>query len=580
MKTNAAIILITLITINLTCAISLETTTINGSIFYIAQNNGTISNASYINYTLGDYATTEGRNDMLAAQRLQYYQFFAGLARFNGNNLVLITDNGMARFNSYAFSDNQSYWRTEANRSFGTYSISVQDWQNESDDYITEDISFKGNLSLTFDIWMLRGITNITEFDSLSYSNGTNGFYRQLNGSLNYVNVTSFTVFRSSDGWGWTFQLNDQYENRLILVNKTIYFLSKLGKILTGTKTVSYKMIDVTACDTNICDILDTISIQIEQLDADAGGQCGYYSGAVNNSWRVKWSDLLGTCSLSSADCRIGISHRDYYEKTSAYRMTNSSRSISTGGSSWFTCNLESEGLANGGCTVGIMASLVKPVKNTWYYFNSTSVGRYRGLFSHAVRGQFYTLTQGLGKIAYGAEEYPTFADTVAPNVSFDTIINNTVNNFITTNGSLAWVNVTATFRCSDSGLCNNSMLYTNITGSLARVKINPLVNFWGGSDSYTMLNLSKGKMYRVCAIMNDTNGNSNSTTGAPKMCWQFAVNIIPIPTPKPPVEQNIDVINASQRSSDFWWVVAILIAMFIYWWWDNHNTKKLTNKF
>lgn len=521
--------------LGLTNATGLETIMLNGSQFYHTWNEGSISNNSWINYSLSQYATTEGNYPEQAAWRLTQYQFEYGVAFLNENGTIDEQTRGLwPAFKTYGYSDNSTYWRTEANYSWGQRVLSMQDSQQANDDLINTTISFTGNINLQKDYWLAVKFYNYTLFNLVNYGNGTAMYSGNATGNWNATNWTGVTI--SNGSWGWQFMTDNETKNALVVQNNSIYLAWLVGKHLNGRKEISYQRIDVDVC-TQSCGSGDGIILELNQLDGNAGGQCGY--GLVNNSWSMRWTDTLGTCSLGQF-CRLNLKATQPYgtKQTSTINYTD-------GQNNWIICNLQSEGLANGGCILeGYYKAKTNgvPTKSAWYYFNTTQISRYNmGLNIPAVTA---TLTQSDGTVPGSPTSGETPAGFDGSNATIELLINgvpvanNSINTVYTTNGSLTYANVTFQFNYNKSagypvgslGEVNNSCLWLNRTTGR---NCTDLPDNFGGTHSITYIDLNNTARYQVCTVVNNTNrATGTGQKGINQTCYNLAFTILPTPTP------------------------------------------------
>ena len=531
-------------------ALTFETKSINGSLWYAANNNGTISSYVWLNASSGNaqMATTQTNSSRELIAHSNWTTFHYGFARWNGalGRFVGQGSDDLSEFTTYGFTDNATYWRTEANgtRNVGGRSLtsSLKHYQGNYDDFVNEtwELSYSTNLTLGFDLWYFQAMKNISFLDTASYGNETYFTGHPLNETQYFDNFTYLTVinFTTAEGWQYSMPVTD-YGNKLAIYNGSVYIGINVGRKVGALRTWSLQKIDATPCSST-CGFGDSVNVDINQTDSNSCGQVGYQ--LCNNSFEASWQDYASSCTLKG-QCKLRLLRNIPSAIGSTFVTINGTRGTPPG-SAWATCNVESQDIpsSRGGCTLSSATPALaevpdstnvnaRPLKGLSYPFNITQVGIYNILgFNALVKACLQTWGGGTYNVCSVAVD-PAGTDTVIPNVTLPGIINNSMNTFYSTNGSLDWVNVTLNWGCYDDGLCNNSVLYTNTSGALTKVAQPDLIDFWNATTAYTF-NYSKNKMYRVCAIMNDTNKNSNSTSGNPKVCYQFAVNIIPVPKP------------------------------------------------
>ncbi|MFH1106944.1 MAG: hypothetical protein V1787_03535 [Candidatus Micrarchaeota archaeon] len=539
----------------------METSSYNGSVFYHAWNDGTISNQTWLNASSGNaqLATTEGQGIEEAVQRMGYYKFRYGLAVINGMNITSLTVDDFQGFNTYTFSDNASYWRMESNRSIvlggKTHTLRFKHSQQATDDLIslTIELNTTGAYNAPQDVWLAVALANLTEFNLVDYV-GTDGRVHSAspNDSLAIYNWTQVKVVRWPDGWGWRFdailsQLPLQ-EDALILESGVVWMAFKLGGTLSGGKQVNLQAIDETNCIIS-CQFGDSAAVNYGIM-GDTAGQ-----DAENLSYSFNWTDLNDTCGLNSG-CAIHCTANDPYAAIGAQKRITT---IGTAGSPlWVTCDLSN---TTNACTDGSPVGLKKtnPVKNTDYIYAVTEQGRYSKTgFFHTSKCDFVGLGLTTATSLQGA-------DTISPSIKACYLVgaaftNNTVVNLPTSNGSLAWAN--ASFSCDfddeakpygGTGLVNVSGLKLNRTGFTWN--ITDLTDRPWGTQNITWWDFQLGGYYQACAAVNGTNRQASdgrdTNWSEPIICYIFGVNIVPT-GPVPSVNLSSPSNGSLELSSNF----------------------------
>ena len=139
-------------------ALTFETKSINGSLWYAANNNGTISSYVWLNASSGNaqMATTQTNSSRELIAHSNWTTFHYGFARWNGalGRFVGQGSDDLSEFTTYGFTDNATYWRTEANgtRDVGGRSLTsrLKHYQGNYDDFVNEtwELSYSTNLTL------------------------------------------------------------------------------------------------------------------------------------------------------------------------------------------------------------------------------------------------------------------------------------------------------------------------------------------------------------------------------------------------------------------------------------------------
>lgn len=521
-------------------AIGIETIDYDNASYYWVNGTGTIGPHILINATSGDaqiatcptynFASCYARMGM-KTDTLGFYRWNAGLGRFVGQG-----SNDLSELSTYAFTDNATYWRTEANgtRNVGgrNLGITLNHRQDGQEEYYNETFSvkFPTPLNITFDLWVAKGLTDFHRLDTISWANNSYSSGMAINDSytrFEYMdNVSSITVVDMDSGVGWYYIIpQTQYGSRLAIYNGSAYIGFNLGRSLSNSIGYTLFAIDANPC-VSTCGAGDGVVIDFTGAVPDPGGNV-----PINATYGTRWHDSLGTCTI--AFCSIMLRTTTFYNQTKGATQTiNGSRTIPPG-SNWYTCNME-DSANNCIGSSPYFAYYNNPTKNTWYYWNATMVGRYFGLsFTHIVYSGLGGSNGGDLVAGQFLTDNPAGIDTIKPNFTIENIINNTANCFPAYNST--HVNVTLQIRCKDNGLCNASTIAINVTGSLVNQTPLDLIDYWNVTGAYSYL-VPTGSAQLVAVGGNDTNRN----VGYQNRTIFFACELIsstsnPTPIPRKP---------------------------------------------
>lgn len=537
--------------------VGLETVSQNGSTYFKAWNQGTIEPVTWLNASTGNAQVANGDTFNEAEQRFKWVLFTYGLVRLNGNNLTAVTDSNLRHFNTYGYSDNSTYWRTEANRSFtlgGKETVlRLKHSQQLADDYVNYvfEANTTGTYTSLFDIWLAVGLTRINintddDVDHLAYvfRNNSNALYTMdLNASEPVIlsNVSFLKVEDFDSAKAWDFVLPPDGENAVAVVpiagkqNADVYVLFKIGRTLSGGFTREWQAIDA-GCNVG-CSYGTSLVIEFDwakayqprnssaavpinftasaRVTASGPGSCSYGNGCT-----LSFQFLNPTKTDEVGDCI-------YLDQVT---------DVQGGTGNWTSCADPSWGSNN--CTQVTggrkTPNVVNPTIHYWYDWKGVQQATYADTLSCGFTQSLQAKFGPTPGYIYAYDE-ANGTDWTAPYVSIENVLNNTVVNVTSTNGSLEYANFTALLGFNDTGFVKGSQkgVWWNASGSLV------LTVLPSGQDNFTNLTnhrveVRNGSYYTMCVGANSTSSYSGArydnwtTNGIPNVCYVFGVNIVP----------------------------------------------------
>lgn len=562
-------------------AVSLENVTINGSAYYWTYVNDSNGNPYVlINASSGNaqFSTVETDDITTALSRQNWLKYAFGFGRLAANNTVLgVLTPGMESFNTYAFNDSQG-WRTESNKTLNigpnvAVTMRLKHERNDYDKYVNLTVRYElGNRGYNHlsEIYFFIKIHNITAYNhSNIYRNGTI-YSRPLIGSYNFTNVSSFTLTGNSTTPMWAYEFMEEESNVVFIKDGSLWLGFPVGRQLPAYSSFQRTLfaIDSNPC-TITCDALDGVVLATDIID-DASEQV-----PVNRTFRVRWSDLMGTCTYGG-DCRFNLQTRaPYGTSTQCYTVNRSTGGAA--GSNFVGCNIYDP---SSYCSSG-NARVDYPVKGTDYYINFTQRGRYSKLTpqEHIVRAFFGETGPSLGcgsKDTGPGKEIIAGFDSKPANITCTfngvAIANNTLNSIYTTNTSLTNVNVT--FNCTfgdpsnlftGTGLTNDSSLSLNRSGWGAGVNISNLVDEYYGRQGITYLDLNNSYAYRFCATINGTNYSITTGNDFNRTCYTITrFEILPYPLTAKPVDEFYHIPRPEDDTGNYNPFIVVALLLFL----------------
>jgi hypothetical protein len=532
-------------------AVSLETVSINGSNYYWAGVNDSNGNPwVLINASSGNsqFSTTETENitDALARQDwLHYDVLFGGLSI--GNSVTSLTTATISSFNTYSYTDNATYWRTEANTSTtlpgrSRLNLRLQHSRGEGDHYVNITMRYEmtdTSFTSLSDVYFFLKISNITRFDTvnIAYNLGGGNYSARnypINGSYNFTGASAVILFGNQSPPSWEYRF-DSEKNVVVVKNGTIWLGYNLGKTVAGALSTtsgfsfqrSFFAIDLDPCVIS-CDPDTVVTVQ-HSITNNTNSQV-----AVNKTARARWNDLStedGVCIISK--CMIGVFAYDLYGTTTTkYRIANNAsggpKASSYNGAMWLTCDSST---TSGACNASnkaeldvLTASKANPVKNTYYSFGLTEKGRYNYTTSlpfdphHSIA---CLVPIGLNDAdsstdKCSAGDIYTGSDAIAPTVSCTlngaAIANNSVNTITTTDLIVNCTFDGGSTQYGGTGLVNVSKISLNISSWGGAENVSNLIDDYSGTQGISYP-VTTNTAYLLCAGVNGTARSSG--TGA-----------------------------------------------------------------
>lgn len=553
--------LLLLVFISLAAAVSLETQQVNGSLFYKATNNGGIEPVTWLNASSGNAQIGNGQTQETVLQRMSYYDMAVGAVYLNGGHPTWITlaNGSLDGWNTYGYSDNLTtgYWRTESNHSFTfgqrTLTVRLKHAQQASDDLISIAIeaNASGRINLPDTAWLAVALININYLDSVSVWNATAGYSARIGSNASFENWTTVSITNWAAGWGWRFEQDDFQGSRVIVENDSVYFVWPLSNSLDGDYGRYFRAIDETPCGLS-CDVGCGVAIDQDYDDAN-DAQVTMPNSTISARWRSACFGG-GSCTLSP-NCYL------WCRATSPYDSLGTYKTIATPGVEpyWIGCNMLN---ASHGCYQSggnyFTRTPFSPTVNTWYYFQTVNIGRYvkaSGIFNHRVQCALNGGTNSVNITVNGTDIKAPYLNgcDFGSGAVLNLTTNNTLFNVYSTNGSLAYVNVTPncsfgtpflTLENEAFGIVNRTGMRINQTGMSWNVTA--VLNAPWAFQTVQYDNLRNGTLFQLCVAANGTNASTagggpkdfNWSTSAP-WCYWFKLNIRPLPPsgglPTPP---------------------------------------------
>lgn len=588
-------LLLSLLLAGSVASISLENVTINGSAYYWAYVNDSNGNPYVlINASSGNaqWSTSETDNITDALSRQLWLKYSLGFGRLATNNTILgVLTLGMDSFNTYGFNDSNG-WRTESNKSttFAGGRSVVMRLKHERKDYdplvnltVRYELGGLSYISLV-DIWFFLKIQNITHFDKLNIYQGSKIYDVSIFGSKNFTNVSRVILHGNQSPPSWDYLFEDSENNAVFVKDGGVWLGYNLGRTLPASSSFqrSWKSIDA------ICSITceDDVVIVTTTDTLDAGQ---IINTANNHTIGVKWSDLSGTCYYSGTNCALNIGIRDPYKAATTCEIVTNSIS------NWISCTMTNP---NHHCELSYgtyYASISNPVKNIQYYLNFTNNGRYSSMSNDSHKmvgtlGNFQIVTNVCGPSQANSFEVvgtDTSNGTISCTFNGVPIANNSVNSIFTTNGSLAYVNLTVNCTFNDparpytswTGMYNNSFISLNQSGWEAGLNItaqSAADDNYFGKQGITYLTVNNSYAYKICAGFNQTNlaGSGVGQVGSNwTRNWCYIVTrfeIVPYPVTEASFLKYFQFLSEDEDdgwSLDwYWWFLGILAVAFVVW--------------
>jgi hypothetical protein len=547
-----------LLIISAASATSIETVSYGGNIYYHATNNGSIEPQTFFNRT--DLFNGANISDALSRDVLS---FGFALAYLNNGSITPITLQGLPSYNIYGYSDNSTYWRGEINRSFTlgsrTVQVSLNYRQETFDDFINETwrLTLSGSYTAPNNVWYVESIENIRFLDHITFGNESMQTGGWLNASYDMDNVTIIKIANWGSTWGWDYRLDrGRYGNKLIVRNGKVYIGLNLGKTLSSTTMFGLQKIDEGECTVTCTGPGDSVAIE-ENYVGNSNTQVTTPNATAGVRWVVNSiSDPPGDCSLGYA-CYMGCYARNPYGTITSYPIITEPGV--SGSSLWMTLSTLNASNGGYGSSPKTARTAYQPTKNQWYDFQVLNLGRYaRAALVHNVRCQmdnpgttftvagFDIIAPLLGSCDFGG------------GVVLSLATNNSILSVPSTNGSLAYANVTpncsygtpigAVLNGTAFGLVNMTGMRLNKTGTAWNTSWYSQNTPWG-FQSVPYPELANGTKYQLCTAANGTNttstgGYKDSNWSATPWCYAFSLNIVS----NPPVITFLNFSNYSQQ--------------------------------
>ncbi len=504
--------------------IGINIETHNASTYLKTWNQGRIEPNTWLNASAGTAQMANGETFTDAEQRFKWLKFDYGVSTISGTNVAFQTPSSFDFFNVYAFSDNATYWRTEANKTHAlqnrNVTLSLEHRQALRDDYVTQDWRLQSSSAFNSptDLWLAIRLKDIdleldNDTDLLNYEYQNDSLYsRLLNDGTAFAaeNVTMVSIGdqQSSRGWRFIWNLDElPYASKLVYQpdanasNGILYIAFKLGKTFSSAD-VRLQQIDA-SCQI-ACGQGDSASVNNFTVLNATSAQVG--KDKLNFTVSSSWNDVYGTCVLVGNGCYLGVEVKNAYGSRAFTLVDN----YATEGN-YVNCptNLASN------CTSHDYysdATVFNPAKNTKYYWNLEQTARYNyvgtPIFLHSVRGSLTGIVTSTAKTLSGT-------DTTTPSITCSN----------PANGSVLAPNPVAECQMNDSGggFVNVSMWWDNVTGSMT---IYDETDNYTGLFQHELTGLSLGR-HQICYGVNDTQGNANWTIGYGN-CYEYFISSLP----------------------------------------------------
>ena len=573
----------------LATAVSLETVSINGSSYYWAGVNDSNGNPwVLINASSGDaqWSTAETENITDAISRLYWLRYSIGFGRVAANNTILgVLIPGMDSFNTYGF-NSSTEWHMEANKTATLgggqpVTMRLKHSRNDGDEFVNLTVRYEmgsaGYTTLT-DIYFFLKISNITHFDKLNVWQNDTMRDVSIFSSRNFTNVSKLTLHGNQSPPSWTYLFDDSERNIVFVKDGSVWLGYPIGRSLPAYSSFQRSWNSIDAVCASVCTDPEDFLMMFRSFPEDD------YTAATNITVGAKWSDALGSCTISSCNLAIGVNK---FQPITTACFTANTDTGTPRGSNWFVCTWNNCSEASG--------SMFKdnPTKNVWYYWLGTLMGEFTNSTSklqHKIAT--YLTTPGLNQCSQTSSstsmsitQGTTPPVRLACTLNGQDIINNSANTIYATNGSTTWANLTVncTFGNSSTpygstGLVNTSYISFNRSGWGTGINQTALlVDYWG-KQGITYLQINSTSALKICTGMNRTAINTSTGEGTNWTGYCYLItklNIIPIPNPpgvKPSIiaqpfwrGQEIDDDELLAIRYDIGYAILILTAVIVF---------------